>query len=354
MHLELKDTVTKLMTSDFKQKLIDSAWAALGSVYNTVTGTTASGAEAEAAAALEERMASTAAKEEEEDARNPTKINSRLNEGNRIDYALQEAPFETFNEYVFALSSHLCYWESEDTFLFMLKDIYSQMDVLPDDQVAGMAGGQETFGGVQVPTFVENPTPTLINNTLQTPTLVNNQLQTPTPTLVNNTLQTPTPTLVNNQLQTPTPTLVNNTLQTPTPTLLNNQLLQTHTPTLVNNQLQSPTPTLFNNQLQSPTPTLVNNAPTAERVSQASALVNSQQTSAVIASPSGPPPLMMAPPPVGPPPTSSSTAGRMMYPRPTATGAPAMSSPMGMDPTLPVQRGNEPVAPPPMSGFVRK
>ena len=74
------------------------------------------------------------AKEEEEDANNPTKINSELNEGNRIDYALQEAPFETFNEYVFALSSHLCYWESEDTFLFMLKDIYGQMDVLPDDQ----------------------------------------------------------------------------------------------------------------------------------------------------------------------------------------------------------------------------
>ena len=119
----------------------------------------------------------------------------------RIDYALQEAPFETFNEYVFALSSHLCYWESEDTFLFMLKDIYGQMDVQPDDQVSGMAGGQETFGGAQVPTFVKSPTPTLINNSLQnpTPTLVNNQLR--TPTLVNNQLQSPTPTLVNNQLK---------------------------------------------------------------------------------------------------------------------------------------------------------
>jgi len=255
MHLELKDTVTKLMTSDFKQKLINSAWAALGSVYNTVTGST----DQAAAAALEESMEKTAAKEEEEDANNPTKINSELNEGNRIDYALQEAPFETFNEYVFALSSHLCYWESEDTFLFMLKDIYGQMDVLPDDQVAGMAGGQDTFGGgsASVPTFVESPTPTLINNSLQqrpsaTPTLVNNQLQTSsTPTLVNNQLQTSsTPTLVNNQLQTSTPTLVNNQLQSPTPTLVNNQL-QSPTPTLVNNQLKTtPTPTLVNSQLQ--------------------------------------------------------------------------------------------------------
>ena len=33
-----------------------------------------------------------------------------LNAGNRIDYVLQEKPIESFNEYLFALQSHLCYW----------------------------------------------------------------------------------------------------------------------------------------------------------------------------------------------------------------------------------------------------
>jgi len=33
-----------------------------------------------------------------------------LNKGNRVDYVLQEAPIESFNEYLFAVGSHLCYW----------------------------------------------------------------------------------------------------------------------------------------------------------------------------------------------------------------------------------------------------
>lgn len=33
-----------------------------------------------------------------------------LNEGRRVDYVLQETPVEYFNEYLFALASHLCYW----------------------------------------------------------------------------------------------------------------------------------------------------------------------------------------------------------------------------------------------------
>ena len=34
----------------------------------------------------------------------------KLNEARRIDYVLQEAPLEFFNEYLFALTSHVCYW----------------------------------------------------------------------------------------------------------------------------------------------------------------------------------------------------------------------------------------------------
>ena len=34
----------------------------------------------------------------------------KLNGGRRIDYVLQEAPLEYINEYLFALTSHVCYW----------------------------------------------------------------------------------------------------------------------------------------------------------------------------------------------------------------------------------------------------
>ena len=34
----------------------------------------------------------------------------QLNSGRRIDYVLQEAPLESFNEYLFALKTHVCYW----------------------------------------------------------------------------------------------------------------------------------------------------------------------------------------------------------------------------------------------------
>merc|ERR1712142_303080 len=52
-----------------------------------------------------------------------------INGGRRVDYVLQEAPFESLNEYMFAFASHLCYWESEDTVLFMCKEIYSWLGV---------------------------------------------------------------------------------------------------------------------------------------------------------------------------------------------------------------------------------
>lgn len=34
----------------------------------------------------------------------------KFNAGKRIDYVLQEAPLEIINEYLFALTSHVCYW----------------------------------------------------------------------------------------------------------------------------------------------------------------------------------------------------------------------------------------------------
>uniref|UniRef100_S4PVW5 Phospholipase DDHD2 n=5 Tax=Pararge aegeria TaxID=116150 RepID=S4PVW5_9NEOP len=59
----------------------------------------------------------------------------KLNGGRRIDHVLQEAPFEMINEYLFAMSSHVCYWESEDTMLVMLREIYNAIGVIPDCSV---------------------------------------------------------------------------------------------------------------------------------------------------------------------------------------------------------------------------
>lgn len=42
---------------------------------------------------------------------------------------------EFFNGYLFALTSHVCYWESEDTTLFVVKEIYSSMGVRTDSKI---------------------------------------------------------------------------------------------------------------------------------------------------------------------------------------------------------------------------
>merc|ERR1719245_1188906 len=63
-------------------------------------------------------------------------LESQLNGGRRIDFVLQEAPLESFNEYVFAVTSHLCYWESEDTSLMIIKEIYGTMDIFADNELS--------------------------------------------------------------------------------------------------------------------------------------------------------------------------------------------------------------------------
>ena len=53
--------------------------------------------------AVEQEMEKKAAESDQLDSQNPVTIDSKLNEGRRIDYVLQEAPLESFNEYLFAL-----------------------------------------------------------------------------------------------------------------------------------------------------------------------------------------------------------------------------------------------------------
>ncbi|XP_077776055.1 triacylglycerol hydrolase DDHD2 isoform X3 [Podarcis muralis] len=135
MHLELKEGLTR-MSMDLKNNLLGSlrtAWqsftrTSLPAVEAGATGDTEQVLEAEASSEKQtERKPeepTTPVKEE------PAPVNvGMLNGGHRIDYVLQEKPIESFNEYLFALQGHLCYWESEDTVLLLLKEIYQTMGI---------------------------------------------------------------------------------------------------------------------------------------------------------------------------------------------------------------------------------
>ncbi|KAB0804686.1 hypothetical protein PPYR_01656 [Photinus pyralis] len=46
-----------------------------------------------------------------------------LNKGRRIDYALQGSDVEFLNEYVCGITSHACYWDSDDVILYILEEL---------------------------------------------------------------------------------------------------------------------------------------------------------------------------------------------------------------------------------------
>ncbi|XP_076830402.1 SEC23-interacting protein isoform X2 [Brachyhypopomus gauderio] len=143
LHLELKESLSR-MGSDLKHGFLSSlksAWQTLNDFARAHTSSIQ----------LHEQLAMVASqiKEEEEKQKDEgdlvveapldllkeeeaqVKV-GMLNAGNRIDYVLQEKPIESFNEYLFALQSHLCYWESEDTALLILKEIYKSMNIHPE------------------------------------------------------------------------------------------------------------------------------------------------------------------------------------------------------------------------------
>uniref|UniRef100_A0A4W4GH03 DDHD domain-containing protein n=1 Tax=Electrophorus electricus TaxID=8005 RepID=A0A4W4GH03_ELEEL len=143
LHLELKESLSR-MGSDLKQGFISSlksAWQTLNDFARAHTSSMQ----------LHEQLAMVAShiKEEEEKQKDEDNLVveappellkeevaqvkvGMLNAGNRIDYVLQEKPIESFNEYLFALQSHLCYWESEDTALLILKEIYRSINIHPE------------------------------------------------------------------------------------------------------------------------------------------------------------------------------------------------------------------------------
>lgn len=132
--------------ADFKQKVIDSMKSTWNSVYQLAMfhrqDQPSSSLEEEVEKAIKEQLKHQNTENEEtpdeseQQQQAPTDLHlGLLNSNRRIDYVLQETPFEFFNEYIFALTSHVCYWESEDTMLMILKEIYSSMDIATDDKI---------------------------------------------------------------------------------------------------------------------------------------------------------------------------------------------------------------------------
>ncbi|VDP77522.1 unnamed protein product [Echinostoma caproni] len=96
-------------------------------------------------------------------------FNSQLNQGRRIDYVLQEAPLESFSDYIFALGSHAAYWESEDTALFLLTEVYAPQSVtplLPGQKMANQSQQAQISPEISPSPSVTTLTPPPIINTM--------------------------------------------------------------------------------------------------------------------------------------------------------------------------------------------
>ncbi|XP_040923529.1 SEC23-interacting protein isoform X2 [Betta splendens] len=142
LHLELKESLSR-MGSDLKHGFISSlrsAWQTLNDFARAHTSSAqlqaqlaivANQIEEQEKEVQEEHKVSESPEPQKEE--EPQVKVGMLNGGNRIDYVLQEKPIESFNEYLFALQSHLCYWESEDTALLILKEIYKSMGIHPEN-----------------------------------------------------------------------------------------------------------------------------------------------------------------------------------------------------------------------------
>lgn len=151
MHLELKDTVSRV-SADIKQKIVDSMKSTWDSFYQLAISPRQVALQERVKEVIEEELIKEAAAEHVTDEisesskpdgqDSPTEAETatllkhlgKLNSGRRVDHVLQEAPFELFNEYIFAMASHVCYWESEDTMLLILKEMYSMIGIESDRQ----------------------------------------------------------------------------------------------------------------------------------------------------------------------------------------------------------------------------
>lgn len=139
MHLELKETFQQV-SADIKTKLL----ASVKNVTDTVCALNPlnksinhKALEKDVDQVLNKQLSSEGAETSttKDSPTDPQHNLGLLNQSRRLDYVLQEAPLEFFNEYLFALASHMVYWESADTILFIIKEIYSSMDIEADKEV---------------------------------------------------------------------------------------------------------------------------------------------------------------------------------------------------------------------------
>uniref|UniRef100_A0A1I8H412 DDHD domain-containing protein n=1 Tax=Macrostomum lignano TaxID=282301 RepID=A0A1I8H412_9PLAT len=132
MHLQLRDSLTRVGTG-LRHRLVSGLRA------------TWSGLQSFAAAHSQQQRQRQQSTEEDDPSEDSSaasvdssldgsvedSCDSALNSGRRLDYVLQEAPIEAFNDYLFALTSHACYWASEDTVLLMLTEVHRPLGVVP-------------------------------------------------------------------------------------------------------------------------------------------------------------------------------------------------------------------------------
>ena len=309
MHLELKDTVTKLMTSDFKQTVIDSVSAALGTVYNIATGAQQKSKEEIVEEMVHNQISSKGRESPDNEDQNPKNMESQLNQGNRIDFVLQEAPFESFNEYVFALGSHLCYWESEDTTLMILKEIYSKMGVFDDQSQSIQSFKSPSMPDFTTPTAILAPPPTPMGGPMLGPSVLQNTTKNPTPILR------------------PPPTPLGGSMVGPPALVTRNDKKKDNLDSYSFNSHSQPTASFD---------TIPNFLPNS---------ISPDNTASTIA-----PPMMNTNMPhfASRPPSKG-------YPKPVSYSSPSSSgNQMGMDPTAPLKNKAAPIGPPPLGGFIRK
>jgi len=119
MHLELKETFQQV-SADLKTKLMSSVKnvtetvCALNPLNKNINH---KAIEKEVDHVLNKQLSLETGVEKEESPKESPTIENQfnmglLNQGRRFDYVLQEAPLEFFNEYLFALASHVVYWVS--------------------------------------------------------------------------------------------------------------------------------------------------------------------------------------------------------------------------------------------------
>ncbi|XP_053622606.1 uncharacterized protein PAPLA1 isoform X2 [Plodia interpunctella] len=108
MHLELKDTMARV-GADLKQKLLESLKSTWSSMWKA-SPTVDSQLEKVVEEGIEKEPVADDTKDDVAQEEVTPELLGKLNAGRRVDYVLQEAPFEMINEYLFAMSSHVCYW----------------------------------------------------------------------------------------------------------------------------------------------------------------------------------------------------------------------------------------------------